>query len=84
MSKAKTVTTSVTLDVDVDVDLDDFDDEYLIDALECRGYKCVSIDDDRMLDRYDLIMLQEIIERLPRQFETEQLREKVLTAMQLG
>jgi ectoine hydroxylase-related dioxygenase (phytanoyl-CoA dioxygenase family) len=27
-----------TVDVDVDIDLDDFDDEEIIDYMECRGY----------------------------------------------
>jgi hypothetical protein len=27
-----------TVDVDVDVDLDEFDDEEIIDYMECRGY----------------------------------------------
>jgi hypothetical protein len=31
--------------VDVDVDLNDFDDDDLIDELECRGYEVLSSDD---------------------------------------
>lgn len=74
---------TVTVDVDVYVDdvINEADDQELIDELESRGYTCVK--DGRAFegfDKYDWLQLQEIIERLPRSWETERLRDKILDA----
>ena len=74
---------TVTVDVDVFVEdvINDAEDQELIDELESRGYTCVKDEVERELfDRYDWLQLQEIIERLPRSWETERLREKVVAA----
>ena len=77
---------TVTVDVDVFVDdvINDAEDQELIDELESRGYTCVKDEVERELfDRYDWLQLQEIIERLPRSWETERLREKVVAARRM-
>jgi|GEM_PF-3446779 hypothetical protein len=74
---------TVTVDVDVYVDdvINEADDQELIDQLESRGYTCVKDDGAfEVFDKYDWLQLQEIIERLPRSWETERLRDKVVAA----
>lgn len=74
---------TVTVDVDVFVDdvLDDIDDDDLVAELSSRGYVCIEEGSGReVFDKYDWLQLQEIVERLPRTWETDRLRDKILDA----
>lgn len=67
--------------VDVDVDFDDFDDDELVDELEHRGYQVFKEGREvESFDRYDWQTLIEIIDRQPRTFELDRVREKILGA----
>ena len=74
---------TVTVDVDVYVDdvINEADDQELIDELENRGYTCVKDDGAfEVFDKYDWLKLQEIVDQLPRNWETDRLRDKILDA----
>ena len=74
---------TVTVDVDVFIDdvLSDIDDADLVAELSSRGYVCIEEGTDReVFDKYDWRQLQEIVEQLPRNWETDRLRDKILDA----
>jgi hypothetical protein len=67
--------------VEFDVELDDFDDDELAEELELRGYVVTKdAPQDAEFDRYDWILLQELIDQQPRNYELDRLREKVMFA----
>jgi hypothetical protein len=62
--------------VEVEVDLDDWKDQELIDEMKSRGYTCVK-DYNQIFETSDWQMLLDIIDKQPRNWGTDQLREKV-------
>lgn len=62
--------------VEVEVDLDEWKDHELIDEMQSRGYTCVK-SSDSLFSEADWQMLLDIIDKQPRNWETDQLREKV-------
>jgi hypothetical protein len=67
--------------VEFDVELDEFDDDELVEELELRGYVVTKdAPQDAGFDRYDWILLQELIDQQPRNYELDRLREKVMFA----
>ena len=65
----------------VDIDLDEFNDDELAEELQNRGYVVTKdAPQDAEFDRYDWILLQELIDQQPRNYELDRLREKVMFA----
>jgi hypothetical protein len=68
-----------TVEVDVEVYLDDWTDRELVDEMTQRGYTCVKTGEG-LFENQDWQMLLEMIDNLPRSWEIDRLRDKVLKA----
>lgn len=68
-----------TVEVDVEVDLDEWTDRELVDEMRHRGYTCVKSSEGQF-EKEDWQMLLEMIDNLPRSWEIDRLRDKVLKA----
>lgn len=64
---------------EVEVDLDEWTDRELVDEIRIRGYNCFK-DHSTVFINSDWQMILEMIDSLPRGWEIDRLREKVLRA----
>lgn len=66
--------------IEVSVDLNDFDDDEIIEELESRGYQCSKDEFIADMDREEYLYLIKIIDKMPFNWYTNRIREKLLRA----
>lgn len=66
--------------IEVSVDLNDFDDDEIIEELESRGYQCSKDEVISDMDREEYLYLIEMIDKMPFNWYTNRIRDKLFTA----